>query len=53
MQGLPHCAFYMCASPLDWHSGITVLGGQSCINYNVFREAFMKEGVANCLTQDE
>ena len=58
MQGLPHCTFFMCTSPfvrdrLDWHSGITILGGHSSISYNVFREAFMREGVTNYLTQEE
>lgn len=62
MQGSPHCTFFMCTSPfvvdhLDWQSGITIWGGQGSVSYNVFREAFMKEGltqdVENCLTQDE
>ena len=58
MQGLPHCTFFMGTSPfvvdrLDWHSRITILGHQSSISYNVFREAFMKEGVTKYLTQAE
>lgn len=58
IQDLPHCTFFMCTSPfvvdrLDWHSRITILGGQSSISYNVFREVFKKEGVTNYLTQDE